>query len=92
MNIDFAQYDLERFAKLYDVAERRFDAGFLSLNDFTKIKISRIDLDNNLTNFESQAKKDIENFSFLVGSDTRLQPSKLTLQETFTEYSGSHPC
>jgi len=86
LNIDFAQYDLERFAKLYDVAERRFDAGFLSLNDFTKIKISRIDLDNNLTNFESQAKKDIENFSFLVGSDTRLQPSKLTLQETFTEY------
>jgi outer membrane protein, heavy metal efflux system len=86
LNIDFAQYDMERFARLYDVAGRRFDAGFLSLIDFTKIKLSKIDLENNLTNFESQAKKDIESFSFLLGSDISLQPSKLILQETFTEY------
>jgi cobalt-zinc-cadmium efflux system outer membrane protein len=86
LNIEFAQYDLERFARILDVAERRFDAGFLSQNDFTKIKLSKIDLENNLTNFESQAKKDIENFSFLLGSETLLQPSKLTLEETFTEY------
>jgi outer membrane protein, heavy metal efflux system len=86
LNIEFAQYDLERFARILDVAERRFDAGFLSQNDFTKIKLSKIDLENNLTNFESQAKKDIENFSFLLGSEISLQPSKLTLEETFTEY------
>ena len=86
LNIDFAEYDLERFDKIQEVAEKRFDAGFLSLIDFTKIKLARIDLENNLTNLESQAKKDTENFSFLLGSETPFRPAKLTLQETYAEY------
>ncbi len=89
LNTDFARYDLERYAKVHDVAERRFSAGFLSLIDFTKINLSKIDLENNLTNFESQGKKDTESFSFLLGSETSLQPSKLALQETYPEYSES---
>jgi cobalt-zinc-cadmium efflux system outer membrane protein len=89
LNIDFARYDLERFEKIHNVAERRFSAGFLSLIDFTKINLSKIDLENNLTNFDSQGKKDTESFSFLLGSETLLQPSKLVLQETHAEYSES---
>ncbi len=89
LNIDFAKYDLERFAKIHEVAERRFTAGFLSLIDFTKIKLSKIDLENNLTNFESQGKKDTESFSFLLGSETLLQPFRLTIRETHAEYSES---
>jgi cobalt-zinc-cadmium efflux system outer membrane protein len=89
LNIDFAKYDLDRFAKVHDVAERRFNAGFLSLIDFTKIDLSKIDLENNLTNSESQGKKDTESFSFLLGSETLVQPSKLTLQETHAEYTES---
>jgi cobalt-zinc-cadmium efflux system outer membrane protein len=90
LNIDFAQYDLERFDKIQEVAEKRFDAGFLSLIDFTKIKLARIDLENNLTSIGSQAKKDAENFSFLLGSETLLQPSKLTLQESYAEHTESN--
>jgi cobalt-zinc-cadmium efflux system outer membrane protein len=89
LNIDFARYDLERFDKIQEVAGRRFGAGFLSLIDFTKIKLARIDLENSLTNLESQGKKDTESFSFLLGSEKLLQPSKLTLQETYAEYAES---
>ncbi len=87
LNIDFAEYDQERFDRIRDIAEKRFDAGFLSLIDFTKIKLARIDLENSLTNLQSQARKDSENFSFLLGSEALLQPSRLTLQESYTEYA-----
>ncbi len=89
LNIDFAKFDLERFARVQEVAERRFNAGFLSLIDFTKIKLSKIDLENNLTNSESQGRKDSESFSFLLGSETLVQPAQLTLQETHAEYTES---
>ena len=89
LNVDFAKFDLDRFARIHEVGERRFNAGFLSLIDFTKIKLSKIDLENNLTNFESQGKKDTESFSFLLGSETLVQPPKLTLQETHNKYTES---
>ena len=60
-----------------DIAERRFNAGFLSLLDYTKIKLAKIDLENNLTNFETQYKKDLENFNYLIGGDRNFESSRL---------------
>ncbi|HSR11676.1 MAG TPA: TolC family protein, partial [Thermodesulfobacteriota bacterium] len=57
LNIDFARGELSRFDRILDIAQRRFDAGFLTLLDYTKIKLAKIDLENNLTNFEAQYKK-----------------------------------
>lgn len=90
LNTEFARYDLERFDRVLEVAGRRFDAGFLNLIDYTKIKLARIDLENNSTNFEKQYKADLESFNFLLASGTSLEPQKLTISEAFAEYSESN--
>lgn len=87
LNIEFGKYDLSRFDKIQEIAQRRFDAGFLSLIDYTKIKLARIDLENNLTNFDKQFRADLESFNFLLGSGNPLEPRKLTILEGFPEYS-----
>ncbi|MGD0623771.1 MAG: TolC family protein [Thermodesulfobacteriota bacterium] len=87
LNIEFARGELGRFDHILDIAERRFNAGFLSLLDYTKIKLAKIDLENNLTNFETQFKKDLENFNFLIGGDRNYRPSRLVVREVFPEFS-----
>jgi cobalt-zinc-cadmium efflux system outer membrane protein len=87
LNIEFGQYDLSRFDKIQEIAQRRFDAGFLSLIDYTKIKLARIDLENNLTNFDRQYRADRESFNFLLGTKNQLEPRKLDILESFPEYS-----
>jgi cobalt-zinc-cadmium efflux system outer membrane protein len=87
LNIEFARGELGRFDRILDIAERRFNAGFLSLLDYTKIKLARIDLENNLTNFETQLKKDLENFNYLIGGDRNYKPSRLTMRDVFPEFS-----
>lgn len=87
LNIEFGRYDLSRFDKIQEIAQRRFDAGFLSLIDYTKIKLARIDLENNLTIFDRQFRADLESFNFLLGSGNPLEPRKLTILEGFPEYS-----
>ena len=86
-NIEFGRYDLSRFDKILEIAQRRFDAGFLTLIDYTKIKLARIDLENNLTNFDRQFRADLESFNFLLGSGNQLEPSKFAMAESFSEYS-----
>ena len=86
LNIEFGRYDLERFKKIEEVSGKRFDAGFLSLIDYVKIKLSAIDVENNLTNFEKQFRADLESFNFLIASRTLLEPQKLAIKETFPQY------
>jgi outer membrane protein, heavy metal efflux system len=86
LNIEFGRYELARFDRTLEIAERRYNAGFLTLLDFTKIKLSKIDLENNLTNFEGQYKKDLENFNYLLRSDRTFEPISLSLREIFPEY------
>jgi cobalt-zinc-cadmium efflux system outer membrane protein len=87
LNIEFAGEELNRFDRILDIAGRRFKAGFLSRLDYTKIKLAKIDLENNLTNFETQFKKDLESFNFLIGGDQNYQPSRLVLREVFPQFS-----
>ncbi len=86
LNIGFSRDELTRFDRILEIAERRFNAGFLSQLDYAKIKLAKIDLENNLTNFEAQFRKDLENFSFLVGVITPLEPSRLVIREEFPAY------
>ena len=87
LNIEFAREELRRFDRILDIAERRFNAGFLSQLDYTKIKLAKIDLENNLTNFEAQLKKDRENFNFLIGGDKQFEPSRLVIQDVFPTFT-----
>lgn len=86
LNTDFARDELKRFDRTLEIAEKRFQAGFLSLVDYTKLKLVRIDLENNLTNLEAQMRNDVEQFSLLLGSVTPLRPAR-HVSEDFTGFT-----
>jgi cobalt-zinc-cadmium efflux system outer membrane protein len=86
LNADLAREELKRFDKTLVIGEKRFQAGFLSLVDYTKLKLARIDLENNLTNVEAQLRNDIEQFSLLLGSAIAMKPA-LQISEDFKEYA-----
>ena len=86
LNMEFGRDELTRFDRILDIAERRFNAGFLSQLDYTKIKLAKIDLENNLTNSQAQFRKDLENFNVLLGAVTTLEPSRLGIREEFPAY------
>ncbi len=86
LNIEFSKEELGRFDRILNIADRRFNAGFLSQLDHTKIKLAKIDLENNLTNSQAQLQKDLENFNVLLGALTPLEPSRLAIREEFAAY------
>ena len=88
-NLDFARSEMARFDKVIDVAKRRHDAGFVSLIDYTKLKLARIELENNLTSLATQLSNDIESFNFLLGSTAGYAPGKHEIQEDFRDYDVS---
>lgn len=87
LNIDFSRDELIRFDKTLEIGEKRYSTGFLSLNDYTKLKLAKIELENNITSFETKYQNDLEDFSLLLGSSKRLEPVKLSAQENFQEYT-----
>ncbi|MBF0486784.1 MAG: TolC family protein [Nitrospirae bacterium] len=86
LSVDMAKSELKRFDRTMEIGEKRFNAGFLSLVDFTKLKLARIDLENNLTTAESQMRDDAEQFSFLLGSADPVRAA-LHISEDFPQYT-----
>ncbi len=87
LNLDFSRGDLKRFEKALKIAEKKYNAGFLSLNDYTKLKLARVEIENNLTNLETKYRNDIEDFKLLLGSNKQLEPGKISIQESFKKYT-----
>jgi len=85
LNVDLAKDELQRFDRVLGIAEKRFSAGHLSLVDYTKIRVARIDLENSLTGLDTQLRNDAEQFSFLLGGDRRYLPL-VVVRETFAAY------
>ncbi|MCX5812235.1 MAG: TolC family protein [Proteobacteria bacterium] len=83
LSIEFARSELVRYDRLLQVAEKRFNTGFLSPIDYTKLKVARIDLENNVTNLSTQWANDIDSFSLLLGSDIRHKPAKVYAQDRY---------
>ena len=86
LNAELAKDELRRFDRALEIAQKRFSAGHLSYVDYTKIKIARIDMENTLTNVETQLKNDSEQFRFLIGSVKAPTPL-LNLKERFPGYT-----
>jgi|SRR5208283_1515407 len=86
LNAKLAHDELERFDKTLAIADKKHAAGFLSLVDYTKLKLVRIDLQNALSTAEAQLKNDIEQFGMLLGSATPRQPA-LLVREDFKNYT-----
>lgn len=84
--IDFSRGELARFEKTLEIAEKRYTTGFLSLNDYMKLKLQRIELENSLINYETKYINDIENFNLILGSKERFEPVGIVAQESFQEY------
>ena len=87
LNIDFQKEDLQKFDRVFQIAEKRHLAGFLTLIEYTKLKLARIDLENGLTATSNQLRNDIESFSLLLGGNIRIQPGQSQVTEEFPEYS-----
>jgi outer membrane protein, heavy metal efflux system len=86
LNINFATDELTRFDRVLDIGEKRYNAGFLSLIDYTKLKLARIDLENNLTTLSTQYRNDLEVFNLLLGGAGNYKPLKGQAKEEFPEY------
>ncbi len=86
LNIDFATEEVKRFDRVLEIGEKRFNAGFLSLIDYTKLKLARIDLENNLTTLTTQYRNDLEVFNLLLGGAGNYKPLKTEAKEEFPEY------
>lgn len=87
LNLMFNQYALQQFDRSLGIAEKRFTAGFLSLVDYSKLKLARIDLENNIINADRQLKIDSEQLRLLIGSDRSVRPASGQLQGTLPVYN-----
>lgn len=87
LNVQFAENELLRYDRVLQIADKRFTAGFLSSIDHAKLKLGRIDLENNHTNLWAQLNNDTESFSLLLGSDARRQPAKIQIHESLPVYN-----
>ena len=86
LNLNLNRYTLQQFDRSLDIAEKRFNAGFLSLVDYSKLKLAKIDLENNIVTAERQLKIDGEQLRLLIGSDQPVRPAGGQLQATLPAY------
>ena len=85
LNAEVARDELGRHDRILDIAEKRFSAGHLSMVDYTKIRVARLELESNLISFEAQLRNDIEQFSFIIGSPGLLRPL-VEVKDAFPQY------
>ncbi len=86
LSFDLAREQLDRFDRVLAIGEKRHTAGFLSLIDFTKLKIARIDLENSLTAIDTQYRNDLAVFNLLLGGGGSYKPSKEQMGEGFPSF------
>ncbi len=82
LNADLASDALRRFDRTLEIADKRFGAGNLSLVDYLKLKVARIDLENGLAAAEAQLKNDGEQLALLLALERPPKPA-VRLLETF---------
>jgi cobalt-zinc-cadmium efflux system outer membrane protein len=87
LSFDLAREQLDRFDRILAIGEKRHLAGFLSLIDFTKLKIARIDLENSLTTIDTQYRNDLAVFNLLLGGGGSYKPSKEQMGEGFPSFA-----
>ncbi len=86
LNVTLAKEELSQSDRTLELAEKRFNAGFLSAVDFAKLKVARLDIENSVVTFENQYKNDTEQFRTLIGSPVPVIPATGQVRETFPEY------
>lgn len=87
LNLDFADEELKRFDGVMEIGEKRHRAGFLSLIDFMKLKLARVDMENTRTAIASQYKNELESFRLLLGGESPYEPATTELKEDFPQFA-----
>lgn len=85
LNLEYAKKELDNYDKILEVAKKRHNAGFLSLIDYTKLTLARVDLANAITTSDNQLKNDVAQFNFLTGSSIGVVPAIRQVTDTFKE-------
>ena len=86
LNVKLAKEELEQSEKILEIAEKRYNAGFLSSVDYTKLKVAQVDMESSLISLENQYKNDSEQFRLLIGSPKVVIPSQGQIRDSFQEY------
>lgn len=86
LNVGFVRDEIERLDRVRTVSDQRYAAGFLTEIDYEKLKLSRVELENDLARLENQYENDLELFQVLLGSPDPLKPSEPPLKPTFVDY------
>lgn len=84
-NVRFARETLDSLDKTLAVADQRHAAGFLSAIDHQKLKLSRVETENELARLESQRQNDLELFNVMLGGTERVQPAEPASKPTFED-------
>jgi cobalt-zinc-cadmium efflux system outer membrane protein len=87
LNVEFSRQELGRIDRILEISGKRYAAGALSLLDFMKLKLSRVEIESNVVNDETQLRNDLEFFSVLLGGDRNRKPAKSEAAGVFAEYS-----
>ena len=85
LNIEFATEELKRYNRLHEVSTKRHESGFLSFLEYTKHRLARIELENNLLQLKNQNRNDLETFNLLLGGQGSFKPLKELAKEEFPE-------
>jgi cobalt-zinc-cadmium efflux system outer membrane protein len=85
LNIEFATEELKRYNRLHEVGSKRHQSGFLSQLEYTKHRLARIELENNLLQLKNQYRNDLETFNLLLGGQGSFKPLKELAKEEFPE-------
>jgi cobalt-zinc-cadmium efflux system outer membrane protein len=86
-NLDFSRQELGRIDRILDVSGKRYAAGALSRLDFSKLELSRVEVEDALINDEAQLRNDLEFFNVLLGGAGKLRPAPAEAAAPFAEYS-----
>jgi outer membrane protein, heavy metal efflux system len=86
LNLEYATEELKRFDRILLIAEKRHAAGFLSVIDYTKLKLARLDLENSLLVISTQYRNDMEAFRLLLGGTSAYKPIRPVVHGSFPSH------
>jgi len=70
---EYLRRDIDDFDEILKIQEKRQKEGFLSLIDFMKLQLYKLELENALTQAVSTYKKDLKDFNFFWEAETMNQ-------------------
>ena len=85
LDLDSAKNELNRFDRILLIAGKRHDAGFMTDIDFTKLKVTRIDLETSFATLRGQMDGDLDQFGAILGMEESVCNLRFDLNEGYSD-------